>query len=71
MRSEGRLVDVIWMDTYLMVSRSQIELGEELRTMQLVKQLVNHRYRVLVLDSCLVQLAVVDAESPSSVFLAN
>jgi hypothetical protein len=69
MRAEGSLGDVVGMHPHLMIPGAQIELGEEASAMELVKQLIHHRNRELVLESLGVEGAVVDAEAPRLVRL--
>jgi hypothetical protein len=54
-----------------MVARPEVELGEEARPMELVEELVDQRDRELVLECQGVKGAVVDAEAPRVVRLAD
>ena len=42
MGAEGGLVDVGWPHPHLVIPRAEIQLGEETRPMELIKQLVNY-----------------------------
>ena len=53
---ESSLVYVLLFDVYLMVIRSQVNLREHYRSLQLIKQVMNSRQRVFVLDSHLLNL---------------
>ena len=56
---------------HLVVAAAQVELGEEARAQEFVKEFVDHWDRELVLHCALVQGAVVDAEAPRAVRLAQ
>jgi hypothetical protein len=64
MCTERRLVDVLRAHAHLVITRAQVQLGEELSAMELVEELLDHRDREGVLDRQRVERAVVDAESP-------
>lgn len=51
----------------LVESTAEVELGEESSADQFVKELVNHRHWKFVLDGVVVELPIVDAESPGAV----
>jgi hypothetical protein len=67
MRPECCLVDVGRPHADLVVSGSEVELGEEAGAMELVQQLVDDRDGEHILDGYGVQRAVVDAEPPRAV----
>jgi len=71
MSAEGRLGDVVWVHPHLMILRAQVELGEETRPMELIEELVYHQDQEFVLGHLGVEGAVVDAETPGLVRLAN
>jgi hypothetical protein len=71
MGPERRLGNVVRVHAHLMVARPEVEFGEEARPMELIKELVDHRDRELVLERQGVKGAVVDAEAPHAVRLAN
>ena len=53
----------------LMVTGSQVNLGEDTRTMLLIEQVINARKRILVLYGYLVQLPVVYAHPKTPILL--
>jgi hypothetical protein len=68
---ERHFVYVLRAHAYLVVPGSEVQLGEELGTMELVEELVNHRDRESILDGEHVQRPVVDAEVPRTVGLLD
>ena len=60
---ESSLWDILLSYFQLMVSRSDVNLGENTRSLQLVEQIVDSRERILILDSHLIQFPVVDAQA--------
>lgn len=66
-RPKGGLGDVIRMHAHLMVPAAQVDLGEELGTLQFVQELINHWYWKFVLHDGVVEGTVVDAETPTIV----
>jgi hypothetical protein len=71
MSPERCLVDVGWAHADLVIPRTQIELGEEARPMELVQQLVDDGNGECVLDGERVERPVVDAEAPRPVRLLD
>jgi len=69
--SERRLVHIIGVDTHLMISGAKVQLCEIAGTMELVKQLLDHRYRELVLDGDGIECPVVDAKPPGVVLFLD
>src|SRR5581483_10074182 len=67
--SERCLGNIFLSNSHLMVSGSKIDFGEVCRSLQLIKQIVNARKRITVLNSNLVQLPVIDAHAKRSIFL--
>ena len=55
------LVNVLFLDVYLMIYGSQINLREHFFSLQLIKQVINPQQRVLVLNNHLIQLPVINA----------
>jgi hypothetical protein len=62
--AERRFVDVLGSHPHLVVPRPQVELGEEVRPIELIQELVDDGDGERVLDGEGVQGAVVDAETP-------
>ncbi len=52
-----------------MVAGTQVDFGKELRTTQLVENIINPRKRVAVLDSELIQSSIVYTHSETAIFL--
>jgi hypothetical protein len=71
MRPEHSLVDILRLHTDLMVTGSEVELGEESGAMEFIQELVDGRDGEGVLDGDGVQRAVVDAEPPRVVRLLD
>lgn len=67
MSVERRLVDVKGPHPDLVVSQPQVELGEEMSTMELVEQLIDNGDQKHVLDGERVQSIVVDAKAPRAI----
>ena len=55
----------------LMIPRPQVDLGEDLRSTQLIKEIINSWQRVLVLNGHLVYLSVVYAQSEGTILLLD
>jgi hypothetical protein len=65
--AESRYRDIVRMHPHLMITGAEVELGEELRPVQLI-----HDWnRELVLGCLGVESAVVDAETPGAIGLAH
>jgi hypothetical protein len=71
MGAESRLVDIVGTHLHLVVPQPQVELGEELRTMELIQELVDDRNGVGILHCDGVQRAVIHAETPRAVRLLD
>jgi hypothetical protein len=69
--AEGGLLDVRRVHPHLVVPEAEVELGEKLRPMELIEELVNHQDRELVLGRAVVERAVVDAEAPRPIRLLD
>ena len=54
-----------------MVSIFQINLAKELGSLELVKEVINSRDRVPILDCDFVKVSVIDIESPCPIFLLH
>ena len=68
-RPERYLRDIYLTNPQLMVTSAKIYLGVESRSPQLIKQIINLRQWVPILDYNLVQLSVVNAQSKGLVLL--
>jgi hypothetical protein len=68
-QSEGRLWNVTFSCLQLILSRSKIDLGEHTCTTVLIKQIINHRQWVLVLDKNLIQSMIIHAHPLSTILL--
>jgi hypothetical protein len=62
-----RLVDVVRVHAHLMVAAAEVKLSEEPRAAELVQQFIDQRDRELVFHRVVVQLTVVDAETPCAI----
>ena len=62
---------ILWRDADLVVSGSEIDLAENLGSVELVYEVVDLRKRVPVLDSLLVEGTVVYTKAESSIFLVD
>lgn len=61
-RTECHFFDIIRVDSDLMVPRTQIYLGKDLSTMELVEQVINAWKWVSVLDRDLVESMIIHAQ---------
>ena len=68
-RPERCLGDICLPNPQLMVTSAKVYLGVDSRSSQLIKQIVNPRQWVSILDRNLVQLSVVNAQSKGLVLL--
>ena len=71
MCSERYLLDFIQVDADLMIPRAQIKLGEEVRAMEFIEQLLDDGYRELVLHRLLIQGVVIHAQAPRSIMFLH
>jgi hypothetical protein len=69
MSSKGSLGYVIFLHTYLVVSRTQIKLSEVLSTTQLIQDIINHRNGELVIAGEIIEGMKVGTHAPSSLFI--
>ena len=68
-RSKRCLRDICIPNSQLMVTSAKVYLGVDSRSSQLIKQIVNPRQRVPILDRNPVQLSIINAESKGLVLL--
>jgi hypothetical protein len=66
-QNEGRLRKVTFSYLRLIPSRSKLDLGEHTHTTELIKQIINPRQQVLVLDGNLSQSAIIHAHLLSTI----
>jgi hypothetical protein len=59
------------LDAHLVVSRTQVQAGEYVGIVQLIKEVINAWERVAVLDGHGIQLPVVYAHAHSAIFLLH
>jgi hypothetical protein len=69
--AEGCHLDVVRVHVHLVITQTEVELGEEDDAAEFVEQLFDDRYQKLVLDGALVQGPVVDIEPPRLVLLLD
>ena len=69
MRPERCLRDICLHNPQLMVTSAKVYLGEDSCSSQLIKQVINPRQWILILDRNPVQLSVVNAQSKGLVLL--
>ena len=62
-RTKSSLRYVLISDSQLVVACAEINLREDGLPLKLIKQVINHRKRIPVLDRQLVQLSVVNAHA--------
>ncbi|GJS64338.1 integrase, catalytic region, zinc finger, CCHC-type containing protein [Tanacetum coccineum] len=69
--SKRGLRDIIIVHSQLMITRSKVYLREVARSLKLVKQIVNPRERITILDGQLVQFTIVYAYAKRSILLLD
>jgi hypothetical protein len=67
MGTKGCFLNIFWMHANFMVATSKINLGEEPCSTQFIKQFINNGDRKFVLDSLVIQSAVVNIKSSRAV----
>ena len=67
--SESSLLYVLFLDSQLVVSRSQIYIREHSSTLQLIKQVIYSWKWVLVLHRHFIQLTIIDAQMKGAILL--
>src|ERR1044072_7933875 len=68
---EGSLLYIFFLDPDLMVTRSQIYLGEYRSSLQLVHQIINSWKRVSVLNGHLIQLPIIHTQPGSAILFLD
>jgi len=71
MHSEGCLPLVAHCDVNIVVASMEVELGVDLHTAQLVKEVGDKGNRVLILPCDLVEVSEVDTESQGAILLLS
>src|ERR1051325_530501 len=64
-RPESSFLNIFFFHSYLMVTRSQINLAKHASANQSVHQIINSRKWIPILDSYLIQLTIIDTKSRS------
>ena len=67
--SKSRFGYILLLHSYLMISRSQIDLREHSCTSQLVHKVIYPRQRILVLNRHFVQLPIIHTQPHATIFL--
>ena len=62
-------MNVFILDSYLMITRPQVNLGKYLCSSHLIKEVINSGQRILVLYYDFVQLSVINTQSECTIFL--
>src|ERR1051325_9302782 len=70
-RSESNFLNIFFFHSYLMVTRSQINLAKHASANQSVHQIVNSRKWIPILDSYFIQLTIINTKSHATVFLLH
>ena len=68
---ESCLWNITLSNLHLMIARSEINLGDILGSSKLIKQIINPRQGVLVLDGDCVQVPVINTHSHRAILLLN
>ena len=71
MGAKGGLMDVVGLHSDLIISELQIQLSEECRTMEFVKQLIDGWDWVSVLDSDGIERLIVHTKVPRTILFFN
>ena len=69
--SEGCLMNVFILDSYLMVTKPQVNLGKYLLSFHLIKEVINPRKRVFIIQCDFVQLSVINTQPEYTIFLLH
>ena len=67
--SEGSLLYVLFLDSQLVVSRSQINLREHSSTLQLIKQVIYSWEWVSIIHRHFIQLMIINAKTKGAILL--
>jgi hypothetical protein len=68
---EGGLLDILLSNLNLVIPRLQVNLRENLGSLQLTEHVLNTRKSVLVLDSHKVETLVINTHTPSVIVLGS
>ena len=69
--SEGYLMNVFILDSHLMVTKPQVNLGKYLFSSHLIKEVINPRKRVLVLLSDFARLSWINTQPECTIFFVT
>ena len=64
-------MDFLFLDSYLVLSESQVDFRKHLGHSHLVERVVNSRKWALLVDYHLVQMPIVNAQSQGSIFISD
>ena len=67
--SEGHFMNVFILDSHLMVTRPQVNLGKYLRSPHLIKEVINPRKRIFILYNDFIQMFVINTQPTCTIFL--
>ncbi|KAJ0582257.1 hypothetical protein HanHA300_Chr04g0150211 [Helianthus annuus] len=63
--------NVLFEDSKLMIARTKINFGETGSALELIKEIVDTRKRVTILDGEFVELTIIDTHAERAIFLFN
>ncbi|KAM0023987.1 hypothetical protein Hdeb2414_s0022g00610551 [Helianthus debilis subsp. tardiflorus] len=63
--------NVLFEDSKLMITRTKIDFGETSSALKLIKEIVDTRKRVTILDGEFVELTIIDTHAKGTIFLFN
>src|SRR6476646_1487297 len=69
--SECGFVDVIGMDSDLMISRSQIDFAEPPRSMEPIEELIDPRKRIAIFNRDPVEITIIDTHPHAAILLLH
>ena len=68
---EGCIMNIFILDSYLMVTKPQVNLAKYLFSSHLIKEVINPRKRIYVLHRGFVQLSIINTKSDCTIFLLH
>ncbi|MFS7983058.1 hypothetical protein Hanom_Chr11g00970071 [Helianthus anomalus] len=69
--TESGFGNVLFEDSKLVITRTKINFGEAGSALKLVKEVVDTRKRVMILDGEFVELTIIDTHAKRTIFLFN
>ena len=66
---KGYLMNVLILDSHLMVTRPEVNLGKYLCSSHFIKEVINRRKRIFILHSDCVQLSLINTQLECTIFL--